>query len=61
MTIIVLVRLAIWLTFLLLVVEGIAAIVWATRFSKNYVLKHRELEVRVEGLERRMRLPEEHP
>lgn len=62
MLIILLIRAAIWLTFILLIAEGIAAIIWATRFSQNYVRKHRELEVRVEALERRLSLPlEDHP
>ena len=51
---IILVRIAIWLTFFLLIVEGVVAIFfvrWATRL---YVRKHRELEVRVEVTERRL-------
>lgn len=58
MLIVILVRVAIWLTFLLLTAEGIAAIVWARRFSRNYVIRHKELEVRIDSLERRMQLTE---
>lgn len=54
MTIIDLVRIAIWLTFFALIAGEIAAIIWARRFSTNYVRKHRALEAQVAALERRL-------
>lgn len=60
MTIIILIRIIIWLTFMLMVVECVAAIILARRAVKVYVKKHRELEIRVDAIERRIALIEEH-
>lgn len=54
MDIIVLIRVVILITFLLLLVEGIAAIILARRAVRIYVRKHRDLETRVEIIERRL-------
>jgi hypothetical protein len=53
MLIIIIIRVIIFVTFLLLVGEGIAAIIWATRFAARYERRHKELEVRIDVLERR--------
>lgn len=53
-----LIRIAVWLTFLLLIAGEIAAIVMARRFVHTYVRKHRALEVRVESIERRLQISE---
>lgn len=58
MLITILIRAVIWLTFFLLIAEGVAAIVLARWALANYVRKHRELEVRVEAIERRLTLLE---
>lgn len=54
MTIIDLVRLAVWLTFLLLIVGEIIGVFLARRAAKLYVKRHRELEERVAAIERRL-------
>lgn len=54
MTITDFVRIAIWLTFFALIAGEVTAIIWARRFSANYVRKHRALEVQVNALERRL-------
>ena len=56
MLLIYIIRTVIFITFLLLVVGEIAAFVWAIRFNTNYERRHKELEVRVEALERRSQL-----
>jgi hypothetical protein len=48
------VRLIIFITFLLLVAEGVTAIILFKRFYALYVRKHLELEKRVEVLEKRL-------
>lgn len=53
---ILIVRTVIFVTFLLLVIEGVVALAWAKRFTSLYVRAHKELEVRVETLERRTHL-----
>lgn len=52
--VIILVRIVIWLTFFLLIVGEVAAIIWARKFYLYYVRKHRELEERVEAVEHRL-------
>lgn len=53
MLIIIIIRTTIFITFLLLLVEGVAAVVWAIRFAARYERRHKELEARVEVLEHR--------
>ena len=48
---ILLVRIAIWSTFFLLIIAVVAGYIFAHRFYVSYVRKHRELELRVELLE----------
>jgi hypothetical protein len=55
MFIVTLVRVVIWLTFFLLVVEAIIAIFWVRWFSNMYTRKHREVEVRLDALEERQK------
>ena len=57
MDIVLIIRLVIFVTFLLLVAEGIAAFIIGSRFYRLYVRKHIELEDRVTALE----LHEKHP
>lgn len=54
MTIIDLVRVVIWLTFILLICEGIAAVFLARYAARTYVKRHKELVVRIDSLERRL-------
>ncbi len=53
MTFIIILRWTIFLTFLLLVAEGVAAIVLVRWFYALYIRKHLELEARVTALERK--------
>lgn len=53
MLIIIIIRVAILVTFILLVIGVPAFFVWAIRFAVRYERRHRELEVRIEALERR--------
>jgi hypothetical protein len=55
-----LVRIAIWLTFLLLIAGEIAGTIWAVRFAVTYERRHQELNRRVEVNERRILLVEQH-
>ena len=52
------IRLIIFITFLLLLTEGIAAVIIARRFVARYLAQHLELEKRVEATERRLRVLE---
>lgn len=54
MLIIIIIRITIFVTFLLLTGEGIAAVIWATRFAARYERRHKELETRIEALEHRL-------
>ena len=56
MVLIIILRIAILLTFFLLMVEGVAAIIWARWFTKRYVRKHLELEARIEIVEQRTKI-----
>jgi hypothetical protein len=58
MLIITIVRWAIFITFLVVMVEGIAGMILVPRFYVRYVAKHLELEKRVEALERRVKILE---
>lgn len=58
MDIIVLVRLAITLTFLILAAGGPYAIILLRRFIRSYTAAHVELELRTTTLERRVTLLE---
>lgn len=58
MDVITLVRAAVWLTFLLLIVGEVLAIILARRFLRLYTRKHRDLEVRVQAIERRLSVAE---
>ena len=58
MDIILIIRLVIFVTFLLLLVEGIGAFIVGTRFYRLYVRKHLELEDRVKVLEQHEKHPE---
>jgi hypothetical protein len=51
--IIIIIRIVIWLTFFLLIAEGIAAIFVIRWFYRFYIREHVKLEGRVEALERR--------
>ena len=53
---IVLIRIVIWLTFFLLIAEGIIAIIVIHWFYALYTRKHIELETRVLTIERRLDL-----
>lgn len=53
MLIILIIRITIFVTFLLLVGEGVAAVIWARRFAVRYERRHKELEIRIDALERR--------
>lgn len=54
------IRIVIFITFLLLLAEGIAAIFLARKALDVYVRKHKELELREKLSERRLKLIEEH-
>jgi len=54
MLIITILRLVILLTFILLVAEGIVAIIMSRYFYKLYIRRHLELQSRVKALETRM-------
>ena len=56
MVLIIIIRIAILLTFFLLMAEGVAAIIWARWFTKRYVRKHLELEARIEIVERKVKI-----
>ncbi len=56
MVLIIIIRIAILLTFFLLIVEGVAAIFWVRWFTKRYVRKHIELEARIEVVERKLKI-----
>jgi hypothetical protein len=49
------IRIVIFVTFLLLLVESVGIMFWARHAWKRYLVAHKELEVRVEALERRHR------
>ncbi len=53
------IRLIILITFLLILVWDVTAIIFIRRFYARYVTKHRELEVRLEATERRIKALEE--
>ena len=55
MDIILILRIFITLTFLILAVGGPVAIVQLRRFTRLYQLRHGELQVRIEALERRIK------
>jgi hypothetical protein len=57
MILITLIRIVIWLTFFLLIAEAAAVIIWARIAWKRYIIAHKELETRIETLERRQNLP----
>lgn len=54
MLLIILIRWAIFLTFILLVIEGIALIIILRRFYGYYERRHSSLEVRIAAVERRL-------
>lgn len=54
MLVVMLIRWAIFLTFILLVVEGIALIFVIRRFYLYYERRHLELKVRIAAVERRL-------
>jgi len=56
-----LIRIVISLTFLLLIIEGVGAVLFARYFYGVYVREHRVLEVRVEAIERRLDILKEQP
>lgn len=49
-----LIRWAIFLSFLLLLVEGIAAIIVYRRFVRGYLQRHAELQLRITAIEHRL-------
>lgn len=55
MLIILIIRIIIFVTFLLLLIEGVAAFYWAMRFAARYERRHKELEVRLDKLEQAAR------
>ncbi len=52
------IRLIILITFLLILVWDVVAIVFIRRFYARYVLKHRELEEKIKATERRLQVLE---
>ncbi len=56
-----LIRITIGLTFLLLIIEGIGAVILARYFFTFYMRKHRILEVRIEAIERIVDIVKEPP
>lgn len=52
------VRIASTLTFLLLIVGEIVALIWVPRFVRLYFKEHKKLEARVSRIERHLHLPE---
>jgi len=60
MDFVLIVRLVIFVTFLLLLAEGIAAIFLAKRALAFYIKKHKELEIQEKFSERRLTLIENH-
>ena len=56
MDFITLVRIAIWLTFFLLIIEGIAALIVIRKFYAYYTRRHIEIETRVARIELRLGL-----
>ncbi len=56
-----LIRIAIWLTFMLLIIEGIGAVILARYFFTSYMREHRILEVRLDAIERRLDIVKEPP
>lgn len=60
MLIILLIRWAIFLTFILLVVEGIALIIILRRFFTHYERRHQALELRLTAVERRLGIEAEY-
>lgn len=55
---IVFVRIAIWATFLLLVVGEIAACIFVPRFVAFYLKEHKKLEAEIQVIKRHLKLPE---
>jgi hypothetical protein len=53
---IIVIRIIIWLTFFLLIIEGIAGIIVISKFYRLYIREHIKLEKRVAALERRYEL-----
>lgn len=49
----IIVRVVIWLTFFLLIVHATMTIILARKAANHYFRKHKELEMRVEALERK--------
>ena len=60
MDFITLVRIAIWLTFFLLIIEGIAAIIVIHKFYAYYIRRHAELEARIARIELRLGIAGKH-
>lgn len=56
MLIITILRIVIWLTFFLLIVHAAATVILARKAADYYLREHKELETRVETLERRQHL-----
>ena len=53
------IRLVIFVTFLLLLVEGVVAVIYARRFYALYIRRHHEIELEIENTKRRLRVLEE--
>ena len=60
MLIVEIIRWIIFLSFLLLIVEGVVGVIVIRRFFSRYERRHTELEVRLEAVERRLALITEH-
>lgn len=58
MNIVIIIRIVVWATFVLLIAGEIAGIIFARHAVRIYFMKHRELEVRVEAIERRLQTTE---
>lgn len=52
MLIILIIRITIFVTFLLLVIKGVVDVLWMRYFAARYERRHRELEIRIDALER---------
>lgn len=58
MLIITIVRWVIFVTFLIVVAEGIAGMIFIPRFYVRYLAKHMELEAKVDSIDRRLKVLE---
>lgn len=58
MTWILLVRIAIWLTFFLLIAGGIVALIYIPRFVRFYFKEHKKLEVEIKNIKRFIKMPD---